>query len=227
MTGVRLLETFSCSHRRSSRCCVYFMRAAVCLTAVAAPFASASARTVSTRSHGVDVVPGMSVTRIVAPRGFFAALDKAQGASFAHTSMIVPSFSRQTKLACSACHYAFPQLTPFGRQFKLNGYTLTGLSTIGEPTDTSGGLKLASMPPVAAMVVASVTRTNTAQPGTQNNTAAFPDQASIFVAGQLTANPAHSHSSRMRLRTARSASTMSISATRVMRRWGVGMCFSA
>ena len=188
MTGVRLLETFSCSHRRSSHCCVYFMRAAVCLTAVAAPFASASARTVSTRSHGVDVVPGMSVTRVVAPRGFFAALDKAQGASFAHTSTIVPSFSRQTKLACSACHYAFPQLTPFGRQFKLNGYTLTGLSTIGEPMDTSGGLKLASMPPVAAMVVASVTRTNTAKPGTQNNTAAFPDQASIFVAGQLTAN---------------------------------------
>ena len=34
------------------------------------------------------------------------------------------------QLACSVCHYGFPQLTPFGRLFKLNGYTLTGLTTI-------------------------------------------------------------------------------------------------
>ena len=31
----------------------------------------------------------------------------------------VPSFARQTGLPCSACHYTFPELTPFGRQFKL------------------------------------------------------------------------------------------------------------
>src|SRR5512135_3691230 len=35
----------------------------------------------------------------------------------------VPSFGRQTGLECSACHTVFPELTPVGRNFKLNGYT--------------------------------------------------------------------------------------------------------
>ena len=38
----------------------------------------------------------------------------------------LPSFARQTGLPCSSCHTAFPQLKPFGRRFKLNGYTLGG-----------------------------------------------------------------------------------------------------
>ena len=42
----------------------------------------------------------------------------------------IPSFSRQTGLACSACHSAFPHLTQFGRLFKLNGYTMTALQTV-------------------------------------------------------------------------------------------------
>ncbi|MEJ2687039.1 MAG: cytochrome C, partial [Gammaproteobacteria bacterium] len=42
----------------------------------------------------------------------------------------VPSFARQTGLACMACHTVFPELTPFGRTFKLNGYTLTGIQQI-------------------------------------------------------------------------------------------------
>ena len=36
----------------------------------------------------------------------------------------IPSFARQTGLQCNECHTIYPQLTPFGRQFKLNGYTL-------------------------------------------------------------------------------------------------------
>ncbi|TLZ57875.1 MAG: cytochrome C, partial [Gammaproteobacteria bacterium] len=37
----------------------------------------------------------------------------------------VPSFARQTGMPCSQCHtMAFGvALTPYGRQFKLNGYT--------------------------------------------------------------------------------------------------------
>ena len=35
----------------------------------------------------------------------------------------VPSYSRQTGLACNSCHYTPPELTPFGRKFKLEGYT--------------------------------------------------------------------------------------------------------
>jgi hypothetical protein len=35
----------------------------------------------------------------------------------------VPSMARQTGLQCAACHTVFPALTPFGRQFKLRGYS--------------------------------------------------------------------------------------------------------
>jgi len=38
----------------------------------------------------------------------------------AHT---VASFTRQTGMDCSACHTIFPELTPVGRNFKLNGFT--------------------------------------------------------------------------------------------------------
>ncbi len=38
----------------------------------------------------------------------------------------LPSFTRQTGLPCGVCHTVFPQLTPFGRRFKLGGYTMGG-----------------------------------------------------------------------------------------------------
>jgi hypothetical protein len=127
-----------------------------------------------------DAILGISANHAVAPASLYAALAK----------LFVPSFSRQTGLACSACHYQFPQLTPFGRMFKLNGYTLTSLSTIGQPGDSTGreSLKLASIPPLAAMVVTGLTQTARAQPGAQNGTVSFPQQLSLFVAGQITPN---------------------------------------
>jgi len=38
----------------------------------------------------------------------------------------VPSFARQTGQPCATCHTAFPELTPYGREFKLRGYTAGG-----------------------------------------------------------------------------------------------------
>ncbi len=39
----------------------------------------------------------------------------------------LPSFARQTGQPCATCHNgAYAQLTPFGREFKLNGYTAGG-----------------------------------------------------------------------------------------------------
>lgn len=35
----------------------------------------------------------------------------------------IPSFARQTGLECNVCHTIYPELTPYGRQFKLKGYT--------------------------------------------------------------------------------------------------------
>src|ERR1700722_8483002 len=48
----------------------------------------------------------------------------------------VPSYARETGLPCSSCHTTAPELTPFGRLFKLNGYTITNLDQI---TEKGGG----------------------------------------------------------------------------------------
>jgi len=62
---------------------------------------------------------------------------------FGESAEAIPSFARQTGAACSTCHTnSFgPNLTPFGRTFKLKGYTMGG---------DSGGL-----PPLSAMVMGS------------------------------------------------------------------------
>lgn len=98
--------------------------------------------------------------------------------------MRVPSFSRQTKLACGACHYGFPQLTPFGRTFKLNGYTLTGLTPIVSATDSAArpSLSLSPIAPLSVMAIASATSLATAIPGTRGTTTQFPQQLSLFAA---------------------------------------------
>jgi hypothetical protein len=88
----------------------------------------------------------------------------------------VPSYARQTGMACIVCHTEFPILTDFGRQFKLNGYTLSTGQT--------------NLPPLAVMVQTSFTRTNKNQEGgaaphfAENNNLAL-SQASIFYSGRL------------------------------------------
>jgi len=114
----------------------------------------------------------------VMPTGVYTAVTEARG---------VPSFSRQTGLACSACHYQFPQLTPFGRLFKLNGYSLFGVKAIVEPNKSNGaGLNLIPFPPLSIMWMTSVTSLAKRLPGTQNDATEFPQQFSIFLAGSLT-----------------------------------------
>ncbi|HWZ95983.1 MAG TPA: hypothetical protein VNW30_12375, partial [Opitutaceae bacterium] len=88
----------------------------------------------------------------------------------------VPAFARQMNMQCIVCHTEFPQLTDFGRLFKLSGYTLSA-----EQTD---------LPPIAVMLQPSFTHTQKGQPGgaapgfkDNNNTALT--QASIFYAGRL------------------------------------------
>src|SRR5437660_11142657 len=73
---------------------------------------------------------------------------------------VIPSFSRQTGLACNQCHTTFPQLTAFGRRFKLNGYTLTRLQMVEAGDTANRSLKINLIPPVPAMVQASTTQTS-------------------------------------------------------------------
>jgi hypothetical protein len=88
----------------------------------------------------------------------------------------VPAFVDQTGLACDRCHVGGfgPQLTPYGRSFKLHGYTQRSGSSFTLP--------------VSAMAVASYVNTQKDQPpprdfATNNNFAI--DQISVFLAGGL------------------------------------------
>ncbi len=47
-------------------------------------------------------------------------------AAFAPSAQALPSFARQTGQPCGTCHTDFPALTPYGRRFKLLGYTTGG-----------------------------------------------------------------------------------------------------
>ena len=107
------------------------------------------------------------------------------------TVMAIPSFARQTGLSCSACHTVFPELTSFGRQFKLNGYTLTGIKTINQTKVKKDGkksviLNLLSISPISVMFKTGVTHLAKTIPGTQNNDIEFPQATSIYYGGQIT-----------------------------------------
>lgn len=129
------------------------------------------------RKNGLSLVGGFV---------FFLFLLASSG-----TVQAVPSFARQTGLSCSACHTVFPELTSFGRNFKLNGYTLTGIKTINQKRETKDGsksaiLNLLSISPISAMFQTGITHVSKTIPGTQNNNVEFPQQLSLFYGGQIT-----------------------------------------
>jgi len=113
---------------------------------------------------------------------------------FAPSANAVPSFARQTGMACAACHVEFPELGHFGRDFKLGGYTLTTTPSVEEKTPVER-LLLNATPPLSAMLQVSYTSLNKAQPDTaiadksaQNGGFLLPQQLSLFYAGRITSN---------------------------------------
>src|SRR5580658_3006657 len=100
--------------------------------------------------------------------------------SCATGAFAVPRFSRQTGLGCSTCHSNPPELTAFGRDFKLKGYLLT--EDAKDEAIENKHLWLAKYVPISAMIQISNTTVQSKQPGTQNNAAEFPQQLSIFIA---------------------------------------------
>lgn len=93
----------------------------------------------------------------------------------------IPVFARQTGQNCVACHAGgqFPELTPYGRLFKLTGYTM-GSRTV----------------PLSMMAVLDYTKTrNIKDSSGAKDTGDFPKQnqlladfGSIFLAGKITDN---------------------------------------
>jgi hypothetical protein len=101
---------------------------------------------------------------------------------FSRDAHAVPSFGRQANKSCNACHTVFPELTPFGRSFKLGGYVFTDEK------------KKSALPPISVMVQASYTE----QKGLRNRVDPFadqpdaktnlPQQASLFYGGKVIGN---------------------------------------
>ena len=115
------------------------------------------------------------------------------GILIAPTALAVPSFARQTGMACEACHTVFPELNHFGRMFKVNAYTIDNLKPVRGITATKQEiLDLSGLPPISLMVQVSQTNLSKAIPeGTdpgdvsQSGSVAFPQQVSLFYAGRI------------------------------------------
>jgi len=77
-----------------------------------------------------------------------------------------------------------PELTPLVRAFKLNGYTMTGKPTVTSPGKGNvSPLNILESFPLAVLFDTSFTSLKTPQPGAQNGSFEFPQQASLFLAG--------------------------------------------
>jgi len=101
----------------------------------------------------------------------------------------VPSYARQTGLACSGCHYTPPELNPAGRRFKLLGYVDRADETKVIKTDPGkkrSALDLLGTLPLSAMLETSFTSTKTPVPGTQNGSVELPQDVSLFLSGAWT-----------------------------------------
>ncbi|MGS0757428.1 hypothetical protein ACVBEH_23975, partial [Roseateles sp. GG27B] len=91
----------------------------------------------------------------------------------------VPAYARQTGQNCVACHVSFPELTPYGRWFKLSGYTIGQRQAL----------------PLAMMAQISRTQIKNNDDGTQTGTAvtardqmAALNGVSLFLAGKVNDN---------------------------------------
>ena len=126
---------------------------------------------------------------------FPGALLLASVLAVAPDASAVPSFARQTGMACEACHTVFPELTHFGRVFKANGYVLSNLKQVRDVSPKKEQLlELSEFPPLSIMAQVSYTQMKTSVPDlssvgapgvAQNGTAGFPQQLSLFYAGKI------------------------------------------
>ena len=134
---------------------------------------------------------------------------------FASEAQALPSFARQTGQPCGTCHTDFPALTPYGRRFKLLGYTTGGGEFRTTPFSSKAGQDARAeyekmlgyvkalppstkseddkewVPPVSMMAIVGYTRTQADLTGTDpysanNNVVLSPFSA--FWGGAITEN---------------------------------------
>ncbi|MEO8317574.1 MAG: cytochrome C [Bradyrhizobium sp.] len=131
---------------------------------------------------------------------------------FSEPAQALPSFARQTGQPCGTCHTDFPALTPYGRRFKLLGYTAGGGEFRTTPFSSDTGINARAeldrlrgytktldapasdnnkiyVPPVSMMAVVGFTHTQADVPGQDpykpnDNTVLTPFSA--FYGGAIT-----------------------------------------
>ena len=121
----------------------------------------------------------------------------------------LPSYARQTGQPCGTCHTDFPGLTPYGRRFKIGGYTAGGgpyrttlfsdwldkkkfdaKAKSDAAKDGQSGTSDTWVPPIAMMAIAGYTHTQSPQDPTgspykaNDNVVASP--ISVFYGGAIT-----------------------------------------
>src|ERR1700687_3365432 len=124
----------------------------------------------------------MSVQRgIVSSSALLSAIFGIAAARSPLDSQALPLFARQTGQNCVSCHAGgqFPDLTPYGRKFKLTGYTMGDRAAI----------------PLAVMGTVSSAKVSHTTPGSGDAEADFPQNgvlhfttASLFAGGRITNN---------------------------------------
>lgn len=150
----------------------------------------------STPAHRVDnKKPNHRKGAIFMSRTIRACLAGVTLAALAWSSVAeaVPSFARQTGMPCQACHTSYPELTQFGRNFKLNGYQVVGSAQVEAAGDADKPpVKVNQIPPLSAMFQTAYEKLGRAMPdpvvpgiNAQNATLEFPQQLSIFYAGEI------------------------------------------
>ena len=103
------------------------------------------------------------------------------GFGWVQSARAVPSFAAQTGQPCQACHIGAegPQLTPYGRNFKIKGYTITG----GEGIASQVHLALWLQPEFSSFAKDLPPGANPEYFNRNNN--AFLNAVSLFYSGKL------------------------------------------
>src|SRR6202158_5597254 len=79
--------------------------------------------------------------RLCAAVAVFVVLAGFLTIAFTPPAQALPSFARQTGQPCGTCHTDFPALNPYGRRFKLLGYTAGGGEFRTTPFSSNTGIE--------------------------------------------------------------------------------------
>jgi hypothetical protein len=132
--------------------------------------------------------------RFLAAAGAIALLAGILIIAFAPPAEALPSYARQTGQPCGTCHTDFAGLTPYGRLFKIHGYTTGGGSyrttLFPSSEDSSESSQKPWVPPISMMAIVGFTNTQapiappTAPYNANNNVVVSP--VSFFWGGAIT-----------------------------------------